>query len=297
MPVPEEEPMKTFAYLFIIAALFMMGNGPLSAAVPEVTLDASQVTGARDIEMAIDRATGNGAHPGIVTLDSRKGKFIYTADDRSINIYTSNVTLRSLNGATITNCDDGVFFDNTPANNIVIEGLRFVCLPGHAVIAPYPGQHRNVVLRHNTFEVGNAAAVDVLQGESWTIGGNQILSAGSAIVLNETSQTIIRDNEIRGNIGVDLSNSGTDNRVTNNRITAWWQGLVLRGESYGNKFTANQIDSVQQSGIALTDIVAGNQVTGNRIACWPGIQCQAVDAVPLNYEQNKIAGNTIVKSK
>lgn len=289
--------MKKLTYLLVIATLVTLGNIPMSKGLPEVILDASQVTSARDIEMAIDLVTNYGTRPGIVTLDGSKGKFEYTGDDRSINLYYSNITLRSYNWATIGNCDDGVFFDDTIANNIVIEGIELVCLGGHSIYAPYLGQHHYVTLRNNYFESGMYPAIDILQGDYWTITGNQILSLGTGVYLNETGGTLIRDNMIRANIGVVLYNSGYDNKVANNKITAWWQGVLLIGKTLGNKVTANKIDQIQDSGIYFADIVAGNQVTANQITCWPGVECRTVYAEPINYEQNKISGNKLVKPK
>jgi parallel beta-helix repeat protein len=289
--------MKKFTYLLVIAMLFTLGNAPMSKTVHEVVLDASQVTSARDIEIAIDLATNYGTRPGIVTLDGSKGKFEYTGDDRSINIYYSNITLRSFKWATIGNCDDGVFFDDTIANNIVIEGIELVCLGGHSVYAPFLGQHHYVTLRNNYFESGIYPAIDILQGDHWTITGNQILSMGTGIYLNETGGTLIRKNMIQANVGIVLYNSGYDNKVTNNKITGWWQGVVLSGKTLGNTVANNRLYSIQDAGIVFTDIVAGNRVTGNRITCWPGIPCTAVIAEPINYDQNKIAGNRIVRGK
>jgi len=289
--------MSKLSILLVIAALFTLGNGPMAAAANEVVLDASQVTSAPDIELAIETATANGTRPGIVTLDSSKGKFEYTGDDRSINITYSNITLRSLNGATIGNCADGVFFDEVTANHIVIEGIRFVCPEGHAVIAPTLAQHHYGILRNNYFETGPNPAVYLLQGDYWTITGNQILSLGTGIFMNETGGTIIRNNRIQANVGVELYNSGYDNTVSKNTITAYWQGVVLSGKTLRNTITGNRMGRIQDSGIVFVDIVAWNRVTNNRIACWPGVKCTAVTADPVNYEQNKIAGNKIVKSK
>jgi nitrous oxidase accessory protein NosD len=289
--------MNKFTYLLVIVMLFTLGFAPMNRTASEVVLDASQVTSARDIEMAIDAATAYGAHPGIVTLDGSKGKFEYTGDDRSINIYYSNITIRSFNWATIGNCDDGVFFDDLTANNIIIEGVEFVCLNGHAVYAPFLSQHHHVILRNNYFESGFYPAIAILQGDYWIITGNQILSLGTGVYLNETGGTLIRNNIIRANVGVELYNSGYDNKLTNNEITGWWQGVVLSGKTLGNTISANKFDHIQDAGIVFTDIVAGNRVTGNKIACWTGIPCAAVTADPVNYEQNKIAGNKIVKGK
>lgn len=289
--------MHKFTYFLIIVMLFMQGSAPMSKSTSEVVLDASQVTSARDIEVAIDTATAYGTRPGIVTLDGSKGKFEYTSDDRSINIYYSNITIRSFNWATIGNCDDGVFFDDTTTNNIVIEGIELVCLNGHSVYAPFLGQHHNVILRNNYLESGLAPAINILQGDYWTITGNQILSLGTGIYLNETGGTIIHKNMIRANVGIELYNSGYANEVTNNKITGFWRGVVLSGKTLGNTISNNKFDQIQEAGIVFTDIVAGNRVTGNRIACWPGIPCTAVIAEPINYEQNKINGNKVVKGK
>lgn len=289
--------MKKFTCLLVIAMLFTLGNAPMSKTTSEVVLDASQVTSARDIEAAIESATAYGTRPGIVTLDGRKGKFEYTGDDRSINIYYSNITIRSFNWATIGNCDDGVFFDDMTTNNIVIEGLEFACLNGHAVYAPFLGQHHNVTLRNNYLESGSAPAINILQGDYWTITGNQILSQGTAIYLNETGGTVIHRNVIWANVGIELYNSGYDNKVTKNNITGWWRGVVLSGKTLGNTVSANKFYQIQEAGIVFTDIVAGNRVTGNRITCWPGVPCTAVIAETINYDQNKIAGNKVVKGR
>jgi len=289
--------MKKISYILILALFVTLGNAPMSRTTAEVTLNASQVTSARDIEQAIDTATAYGTRPGIVTLDGSKGKFEYTGDDRSINIYYSNITIRSFNWATIGNCDDGVFFDDVTANNILIEGVELVCLNGHAVYAPFLGKHHFVTLRNNYFESGSAPAINLLQGDYWTITGNQILSMGTGIYLNETGGTLIRKNFIQAYIGVELFNSGYDNIVSNNNITAWHQGVVLSGKTLRNKITANRMFRIQDAGIVFTDIVAWNQVTSNQITCWPGVTCTAVIADPINYDQNKIAGNKILKER
>ncbi len=289
--------MKKFTGFLIIAMLFTLANAPMSKVPSEVVLDASQVTSARDIEAAIDTATAFGTRPGIVTLDGSKGKFEYTGLDRSINLYYSNITIRSFNWATIGNCDDGVFFDDVTANNILIEGVELVCLNGHSVYAPFLGQHHNVVLRNNYLESGTAPVIDILQGDYWTITGNQIYSLGTGIYLNETGGTLIRDNRIQANLGIVLYNSGYDNKVTNNQIIGFWQGVVLSGKTLGNTITNNTLHRIQDAGILFTDIVAGNRVTGNRISCWTDVPCTTVVAEAINYEQNRIVNNKLVPEK
>lgn len=289
--------MNKLVCSIIIAMLITLGNAPIRKDSSEIVLDASQVTSARDIEAALDAATAYGTRPGTVILDGSKGKFEYTEADRSINIYYSNITIRSFNWATIGNCDDGIFFDDTTANNILIEGVEFVCWSGHAVYAPFLGQHHNVILRKNYFESGAAPAINILQGDGWIITGNQILSLGTGIFLNETGSTLIRRNTIQAEIGIELYNSGYNNKVTDNKITGRWRGVLLSGKTLGNIVTNNKIYGIQDAGIVFIDIVAGNRVIGNRITCWPEISCAAVTADPINYDQNRISGNKIVRGR
>jgi len=112
-----------------------------------VIVTAAQVDGANDIEYFIEIATDNGTRPGTVILDSSEGPFVYTDEDRSINIYYSNVTLRSENGALIANCADGIFFDNFTTESVTIEGISFVC-DQVGVSIPW-GQHSKVSIKNN----------------------------------------------------------------------------------------------------------------------------------------------------
>lgn len=287
--------MKKFALFLIVAALITLGNAPMGKPAAEVVLNASQVTSAVDIEMAIAAATANGTRPGIVTLDGSQGKFIYTADDRSINILYSNFTLRSFNWATIGNCADGVFFDDVPVSNVVITGIELVCLDGHSVSASYPSAHKNIVLRNNWLESGSHPTLNLYRSEGWTITDNWILSLGTAIFLNESKGVTIRNNVIRANVGADLLNAGPDNALINNRFSAYQRGVVLSGESMRNQITGNHFDRVQEMGVFLPDPVSGNKIIGNKVACWPEVGCTAVVASDTNYEHNKIVGNKLVK--
>jgi len=285
--------MKTISYVLLITALVALGNALPGKAANEVVLNAKQVNSARDIEAAIDTATDHGTRPGVVTLDGRQGRFEYTGDDRSINIYYSNVTLRSLNEAIISNCADGVFFDNVTAHNVTVEGLVFFCT-GCGVAANNLGPHHHAVIRNNFFRTGSFP-IEILQGDDWTITGNRLETHSDGIHLYETGGTTIRNNNIQAYVGVLLYHSGYDNTVSNNVITATWQGVVLSGKTLRNKVTANKMFHIQDAGIAFTDIVTWNQVTGNQVTCSPEAECVAVRADPINYEQNKIVGNKLMK--
>lgn len=287
--------MKKLTCFLFIAALVTLGNAPMGKPINEIVLTANNVTSASDIEAAIIEVTHSGTRPGTVTLDSSQGQFYYTGDDRSINIFYSDITLRSLNRATIGNCADGVFFDDFTAHNIVVEGITFIC-DGCGVVANNLGPHHNALIRNNTFYTGSFP-IEALQGDYWVITGNRLLTSSDAIHLYETGGTLISNNLLDGNIGVLLYNSGYDNQVTHNKITAIWQGVLLSGKTLGNRIANNRIYNVKDTGIAFQDIVAGNQIIANHVSCWPGFECQAVYAEPINYDQNKIAGNKLVQPK
>ena len=85
------------------------------------------MSSAVDIEAAIIQATAEGTRQGMVTLDGKKGAFVFTGEDRSVNIFVSNLTLRGVNQPVIQNCDDGLFFDNFPLENVQVEGITFLC--------------------------------------------------------------------------------------------------------------------------------------------------------------------------
>ena len=286
--------MKKIALLLSIAMLVTLGNAPLRGSNTEVILNASQVTSASDIEAAIETATNNGTRPGIVTLDSRKGDFTYTADDRSINIYYSNITLRSKNGAVITNCGDGVFFDDVVTDNIVIEGIRFVGENG--VIAAF-GTHRNVTIRDNVF-IANSYAIGARGADGWVITGNHAVGNATVIQLLESTETRIADNSLVGSSqGLDIFLEKSDgNTISHNMIVNGWQGVLMGWGSSGNRVTNNRIYLVQQSGISFEGDNEYNSVLANKVSCQPNAECQVVNVgdPPLS-PTNKVHGNRFVR--
>jgi len=286
--------MKKIALLLSIAMLFTLGNAPMGGNVKEVTLNASQVTGAMDIELAIEAATDRGEHPGIVTLDASAGDFIYTSDDLSINIYRPNVTLRSKNGAKIINCGDGIFFDNFVTDNILIEGIQFVCENG--VIAAY-GTHRNVTIKNNIF-IANSFAISAQGANGWVITGNLAVSGGTAIHLLETAEAVIANNSLivpEQGFGVHLENS-TGNSVRQNRIVNGIHGIVIGFDSSANRVTDNRIYRISESGILFQGNNEYNSVVANKISCQPNTECVTVkvENPPLSTT-NKVHGNKLVQ--
>lgn len=155
--------------MFLIAMLvFTVGFTRLDAGIQEVVLSADQVSGAPDIEYAINIATNYGTQPGIVTLDASAGDFVFTDIDRSINIFVPNFTLRSENGAVIQNCADGIYFDALPADGVTVEGITFHC-DGSGVIDVY--EHQDIVIRDNTIYAASYI-VRIDYGNNWQLLNN-----------------------------------------------------------------------------------------------------------------------------
>ena len=174
--------MKKAAFVFVFAAVIHCFQ--IAAGSNTVSLTAADVTSASDIERAIGEATGQGAHPGVVILDASQGPFTYIDLDRTVNIADSGVTLRSKNGATITNCDDGILFKGSSADNIVIEGITFHCL--NSGMLAVGGGHQMISIRGNVIEA-SGFGVQVTGGHDWAFTTNVIHAGVDAINLVGTT--------------------------------------------------------------------------------------------------------------
>lgn len=288
--------MKKIALLLSIAMLFTLGNTPMGGAISEITLNADQVTSASDIESAIETATNNGTQTGIVTLDSSQGDFVYTADDRSINIYYSNITLRSRNNARIANCGDGVYFDDFITNNIVVEGIRFDC-ENSGINAWGDGTHGNVTVRNNVFNT-DGKAIEAQGADGWVIIGNHAVSGSTVIHLLDTSEAVIANNALIGPIqgfGIYLERS-TGNTVRQNMIVNGFQGIIIGRDSSGNRVIENRIYLVGESGILFQGNNEYNSVLANKVSCQPNTECMTVNVEkPPLSTTNKVRGNRLVR--
>jgi len=252
-----------------------------------VVLTGEQVTSAGDIESAIQRATARGTRPGEVILDGRAGPFTFTGSDRSINIFHSNLTLRGINQAVIAGCDDGLYFGDTPADHILVEGLSFHCTGDGVEV----GQgHSDVTLRENLFKVG-LFGIGMGQGaRDWTITGNLIQAQKDAIWMASAVGVTIENNHLAGSSGVTLLQS-SGNQVRGNTIRAQNQGVLLGQESAENSVEGNLILGVSAAGLALEAGVTGNRVADNQVLCALGTDCKTVDAQPKVMLANSIAAN------
>jgi len=286
--------MKTL----LVILLFVLSPA-LTGATPappggEVVLTARDVVSALDIEQAIKVATDYGTRPGIVTLDARDGPFTYDHPDKSVNIFYSAVTLRSLNGATITNCDDGVFFDDMPLQDVAVRGIRFRCA-GSGILAGWNRYEvRRVAIQDNTFDVQNFG-IGIALGRDLAIVRNVVRGAGAdAINLGRPTGARILGNDLHGNQGVLLDGS-SGSQVTGNRIDARNQGVVLQEGCDDNTVDGNRISGVHSAGIVFAGDSSGNKVHGNRVTCASGAACLAVDASAAAREANRISGNKIAQ--
>ena len=233
--------MKKFVPVFLSLLILLLLAGMDTPDTVIVT--AAQVDGANDIEYFIELATNNGTRPGTVILDASEGPFVYTDEDRSINIYYSNVTLRSENGALIANCADGVFFDNFITKRVTIEGISFVC-EQFGVIIPW-GQHSEVSIKNNII----VGFIGVLLNQ---IQGNQVVE-----------NTISAEWQ-----GVLLTYGTNENKIIGNTITLVENaGIALEGNNFGNKVHGNKVVcSVGYDCLTVNappEVFDNNKISGN----------------------------------
>ena len=281
------------ATVFPCLALAAFAAVSISLKAGEIVLTASEVNGARDIEMAMDAATSFGTQPGVVTLDASAGDFFYLNIDRSINIYLSDITLRSLNGARLVNCGDGVFFDGMDLHNVVIEGITFYSEGSGLSAWSDSGGHRNVTVRGNRF-LGGLFGVSTHGASNWSIRDNEIEGWAAGALITNCRGLDIHKNIIRGEDGLVLFDRARDNRIVNNDIDAFWSGVFLGFWVEDCQVIANRIRGVASAGVVLDWETYGNKVHGNRVLCCEVCDCLAVWAwSPDAYKDNKITGNHV----
>jgi len=283
--------MKLTSVLLVLAVLLVpyqtgnAGSGPNSNVV---TIYADQVTSAVDIEAAINTATAQGTRPGTVILDGSKGPFILTADDKSINIFASNLNLRGKNNAIVSGCDDGLFFDDFPLGHILIEQIAFLCT-GDGIDAPVAFD--NVIIRNNLFQAGGSGIIIDGPSSNWTISNNIIVARDNGIWVMRGKQITISNNHLASKTtGINLQATSTI-RVRNNAINADQQGVSIDKVGRENVVQRNSILGVQAAGIVLTPGVVGNRVLANKVLCDIGATCLTVSADDATSEINIIAGN------
>jgi hypothetical protein len=273
--------------IFIVLAIPFQPASAKNMSKTAVMVSAEEVDGANDIEAAIIEATAGGTRPGVVILDGESGAFIFTDADRSVNIFVSNLTLRGLNNAVIENCDDGLFFDDFPLQDITVEGISFLCT-GDGVEAT--GTFTDVTLRSNMFWAENNGISASGHSNGWVIEDNIIHAVGDAIHLVGAVGFTIDKNYLYGINGIVLLRD-RQFMVRRNAVQAADQGIFIGQESWENMLQANTIYGVNGAGIRLEHGVIDNQVVANRVICASGFECLTVDAPEEVWQSNKIAGN------
>jgi parallel beta-helix repeat protein len=251
-----------------------------------ITLTAGQIDSADDIEAAIIKVTAGNTRPGIVILDGSNGSFVFTGDDRSLNIFVSNLTLQGEFQATIENCDDGLFFDNFPLENILVEGIEFYC-KGHGIVAG--GEFKNVIINNNIFnaklsgiEIGGASS-------DWSFTDNLIETEGNGFNISGATGFVIANNNVTGTIGISLANC-SNLHVRENYIQASHRGIMLQRSSE-NTIEQNMILGIGQSGIALESGSTGNAILSNRVSCAENVLCLTLYVDPKLGELNTFEDN------
>lgn len=284
--------MKTLKALLILAlviACALAQAGPAQAGVPwVVTLTAEDVRTAQDIEAAMHVATQWGSRPGTVILDGSQGPFVYTiaeANDYTINIFYPNLSLVGSNGAVFP-YSQGIFFDDLPADHILIKNLTMHCETDCIVSW---GNHWDVQIQ-NVRLYGSGIGIQVAQTDGWSILRSTIQGGWTAVHVLEASNISIVGNQLSGFIPVLLQNSH-NSQVKLNTLAGSWQGVLLTAPSSYNRVIANSISGVEQSGVSLEEGTFGNRVIDNVVSCAPGVECLTVSADGSAAELNKIFGN------
>jgi parallel beta-helix repeat protein len=252
-----------------------------------LTITAGQIDSADDIEAAIINVTARNTRPGTVILDGSNGPFVFTGDDRSINMFVSNLVLRGVNQATIENCDDGLFFDNFPLANILVEGIGFNC-KGHGIVAG--GNFKNVIINNNIFQAKSSGIEMGGASSDWSITDNMIEAEGNGINISGAIKFVIANNNVTGTIGISLANC-SNLHVKENYIQASHRGIMLQQGSSENTIEQNMILGIGQSGIALESQSTGNAILSNRVSCAENVQCLTIYVDPKIGDLNTFEDN------
>jgi nitrous oxidase accessory protein NosD len=278
----------------ILILLSTIGMNPIN----QVTLYAGDVTSAVDIEQAIQVATGYGVHPGTVILDARDGDFYFSGADKSINIFYPNLTIRSNNGAVISNCADGIFFDDLPADNIKIIGITFQCYGGGISAWGGESNHRQVIVKNNTFNVGGFG-IELAYVSDWIIQNNIIETESDPISLISAQRIKVINNQLKGFSAIRVSDpnniASDESMIINNLIEAEWVGITLQAGADSNMVIQNSIMGVQLAGILFEPNTDDNRVITNQVTCDCEYACEIVIASPEAYENNIIRANIFMK--
>lgn len=283
--------MNLLMLFLALTAVIVPHQAVVAAGQPEpatITITADQVTGAMDIEMAINVATANGTRPGTVILDGSKGSFNLSTDDRSINIFVSDLTLRGVNNAMITGCDDGLFFDDFPLKNILVEEITFKCF-GDGIDAPV--SYTDVTIRNNLFQVKGTGILVGRAASDWMIANNDIQAGDNGIWIHSGQDMTLFNNRMATNMTGILLQAAGKIQARHNTIFAKTQGVFLEEEAWDNVVQGNSILGVSVAGIVLANDSMGNRILVNKVLCATGAECQTVSADSAAYESNKIAGN------
>lgn len=284
--------MKTKPIFVVLAILVFLGSGfigPSWSNLPGIIrLTAEQVHSAQDIEAATHQATAWGMRPGTVILDGSAGPFVFSemeGDDRTINIFYSNLFLRGENGAILIN-SDGIFFDDVQADRILIADFAMNCLADCIVSW---GTHKDVRIQNMELMAG-ANGIQVAQTQNWSIRKNKITATSTGVQVIEANSIKIVSNQLAGVIPIAFVRTANCAAIQN-QLDGHWQGVLLTSHSHGNMVNRNRIKGVEAAGIALEPDTYENIIIRNQVSCASGAPCLTVDADEPTLAANHIIGN------
>ena len=294
--------------IILISAFYFLTGGAYSSTI---TLTKDNVTSALDIEGAIYNATRGGIEYGTVILDGSKGHFTYTQPDKSINIMLSNFTLKGINGAFITNCDDGLFFDDVLVRNVTVQGIYFNC-NSNGINRIGNSDRKKVILKENYFRA-SVHGIEMHNAFDWQIYKNTIaggvLPGQSGVTFYSAKNTKLEKNVISGYTAIRLGNNpfnSEKNEIEENLILAIVDGIVFDKGVSLNEIEENSIVTVymetnqeedpvappldvKDTGVFLAQATSKNKVIGNRFS-----SSRHVNKISI---VNEGTNNTISKNK
>jgi hypothetical protein len=195
---------------------------------------------------------------------------VFHRDVSNSLVIGTSATGNGQDGFNLARATSSVVFDGLKAlsngrNGITIEGRPLVDGPSATGI-PVTVYGDNEV-RNSTADDNGRYGIEVVGGERISIVSNQVARNEMGIVVTSGAGAVtIRDNDVVGsaNQGIALRDSGTDARVTQNRVVGASIGIFARDA--GGSFTDNTIRDVTNHGLALVGATGASVVAGNVVA-------------------------------
>ncbi len=178
--------------------------------------------------------------------------------------------------------EGGIYFEKA---SIVVEANTITHNKYHGVY----GKASDVVISGNTIEENGAAGI-TLETSTATISGNEIKTNDYGIEIDNSPNSIIKNNDILDNYAEGIKCGRADVTIEDNTISGNMGKGILCYSSSDVEITNNQITSNTQSGVSI-ESQSKATITGNKISenSDKGIYISTPGVVDIN--DNEIQGN------